>query len=78
MPKEEASSAAVDNESLLLSEFIDAKENCNTITLDTLSTFAQYDMLKNIGDNQTMLKICRALVGMPFKIEIESNKDFAT
>ena len=46
MLKEEASSPIVATESLLLSRVIDAKENCNVMTLDVLGAFAQHDMLE--------------------------------
>ena len=39
MLKEEASSPAVATKSLLLSQVIDVKENCDIITLDILSAF---------------------------------------
>ena len=78
MPKEEVSSPTVATESLLLSGVIDAKENHNTITLDTLNAFVQRGMPESINHKQVILKIHWALVGMLCEIVLEVYEDFLT
>ena len=78
MLKEEAISPAVATENLLLREAIDAKENCDAMTLNVLSVFAQCDMSESINGEQATLKIRSVLVEMFCEIASEAHKDFVT
>ena len=76
--KNKASSPAVATESLSLSRVINANENCDIITLDTLSAFVQHSILESASGKQTIWKICRTLVDVLCEIAPEVCKNFIT
>ena len=63
-------------ERLLLSTVIDAKENCDIMTLDVPNTFTQGEMLESINGKQTILKISGVLVSILCEMTPEVYKDF--
>ena len=68
----------VATKSLLSSWVIDTKENCDVITLDVPSVFAEHSMPESVSGKIAILKICRVWVGMLCEIALEVYEDCMT